>query len=137
MAAVKQMTGKSVKQVMLFGDEEDEDREDVSLAVSKAEALPSPLAKPVNNQRSEPVRCDSQPRARRTSRETFRITYGGMSREVSLWIERRGKDHWICGLPLRGCSEAGPYTSQDEAEEDKAGLRRFWEENGRYADWGA
>lgn len=149
-----------VKQALLFGDEEAEAEVNVksqSKAVATAKPTSSfPLAKKANlpetaiavksirrtkpkpNPTTEKSSATTKTRIVRTSRETFRITNGGMSRDVTLWLEKRGKDHWeICGLPLRDRSEAGPYTSQDEAEGDKAGLRRFWEANGRYADWGA
>lgn len=128
------------RQSLLFADAEEADGAELDSDVKQAVAnsgMPI-LFQPKITADKRPSRGDSEPRARKTSRETFRIRHGGMSRDVSLWLERRGRDHWeICGLPLQDCSESGPYTSQDEAEEDKAGLRRFWEENGKYADWGA
>ena len=151
-----------VKQALLFGDEEAEadSRFDAKVSSTAKPTSSFPLAKqairhetaiavksirrpkpnpiPTTEKPSATTTATTKTRIVRTSRETFRITNGGMSRDVTLWLERRGKDHWeICGLPLRDRGEAGPYTSQDEAEGDKAGLRRFWEANGRYADWGA
>ena len=52
-------------------------------------------------------------------------------------LEKRPDGWWIVGVPMyrvngESCDACGPYKTRDEAEDDRRGLVRFWEDNPQY-----
>ncbi len=121
-------------QGLLFADEEVEAK-----AVAKTEARaeaeaevkpPKPPLPPAGQQKQTEFPARS---ARKIAPQSFDISYGGTTATLKFWLENSREGLWLRGLPGQSCPSAGPYFDREEAEEDMAGLRRFYEENPKYA----
>ncbi len=124
-------------QGLLFADEEVDIKAEGKAeckveANSKAEVKPpKPMPLPPAGQQKQP---ESPTRAaRKIAPQSFDISYGGTTATLKFWLENSREGMWIRGLPGQSCPSAGPYFDREEAESDLAGLRRFYEENPRYA----
>ncbi len=121
-------------QGLLFADEEVEVKAGVKTeARVEAEAEvkpPKPPLPPAGQQKPPEPPARS---ARKIAAQSFDISYGGTTATLKFWLENSREGMWIRGLPGQSCPSAGPYFDREEAESDLAGLRRFYEENPKYA----
>lgn len=128
-------------QGLLFADEEVEakvnaDSKTNAVSEVKPPKPPLPPAGQVKQspQQPQPKTPESPTRSvRKIAPQSFDISYGGVTATLKFWLENSREGLWIRGLPSQSCPSAGPYFDREEAESDLAGMRRFYEENPRYA----
>jgi hypothetical protein len=123
-------------QGLLFADLDEEVEVKVEAKTEvKAEAKdevkpPKPPIPPAGQQKQPESTARA---ARKIAPQSFDISYGGTTANLKFWLENSREGMWIRGLPGQSCPSAGPYFDREEAESDLAGMRRFYEENPRYA----
>ena len=99
-----------------------------SAATSKAREIQRPATPP-----TLPAGKNLPKPTRKMAAQSFDISHGGTIATLKFWLEKATDGIWIRGLPSQSCPSAGPYFDREEAEEDLAGMRRFYEEHPRYA----